>query len=211
MKTPRRVIKTAICVDPNASMGKTPEEEIKEHIKNYREWLAPAKIKYYRTESTYPGSIHPGTELVLFDYGGMMGWGNDLAENNSQRLINYAMDNPSTLCIVISNFTWDHMVKYLMQEMGFHELPNLVCTDGYDGEHIPKWFKEQINPPEKRKGIFCKRCDKKMGHEWDLTKCDGCFKNVCPKCMPSHKKRTLIYDAGKYVEIKCFDCEKDTK
>ena len=96
-------LKTAIIVDPvGSSLGdRTPEDEIKQHIKDFSELLSPAKLKVYSPWSCYPEDLQPGTDLVLFDYGGMM-LGNSMAEKNSWHLVAYAADNPSALLSVRS-------------------------------------------------------------------------------------------------------------
>jgi len=49
-------LKTAIIVDPvGSSLGdRTPEDEIKQHIKDFSELLSPAKLKVYSPWSCYP-------------------------------------------------------------------------------------------------------------------------------------------------------------
>jgi hypothetical protein len=157
---PKIVLKTAIVLDP---MGHNwgavgPEEEAKEHVKNFSEILYPAVINAYQPGSMYPGALKPGTDLVLFDYGGMMA-GNSLMEDNSRHLIRYAQDNPNTLCIVVSGFTWRNAVAYEIKEQGLTGLHNLVCeffepVEMYSNEKepenwecIPKWFRDMHNLP----------------------------------------------------------------
>jgi hypothetical protein len=193
----KRVIKTAICVDPMGCMGKTPEEEIKEHKKDYREWLKPALLKIYRIDSVYPGEIKPGTELVLFDYGGMGTFGNDMMENNCRHIIQWALDNPGGLIVFISSYAWDYMGKYIMEDFGYHQLPNIVVAKGakaWEGKHIPDWFKNNEASPEKKKGYFCSGCHREVETSYDLNTCCMCQLNPCKNC---YNERTLI----------CYNCE----
>lgn len=198
----QRIIKTAICVDPVGCYSKTPEEEIKEHKKEYRGFLKPAKLEFYRIHSVYPGEIKPGTELVLFDYGGIGTFGNDMMENNARHIIQYALDNPNCLIIFVSSYAWDYMGKYIIQDFGYHQLPNIVIAKGQlawnDGLHIPEWFRNSVNPPEKKKGCFCAVCHREVKNEYDLNSCAACRLDVCSYC---YSDRQLL----------CLDCESKKK
>ena len=139
-----RTIKTAIVVDPMGSCDVTPKEEIEAHILHYSHVFAPVKMKFYTPLSAW--DIKDGTDLVIFDYGGMLP-GNSLMEDNSREIIRWAIAHPSSLCIVVSGFTYRNAVEIEMQELGFATLPNVVCDNGYEDEKIPQWFKDQVNPP----------------------------------------------------------------
>src|SRR3990167_8055417 len=75
----RRVLKTAIYYDPCGSMSQTTEEQIAADVKHFNGQYGPFDGKFtlkpYQIHDTR--GIQPGTDLVLFDYGGM-GFGNDL-------------------------------------------------------------------------------------------------------------------------------------
>ena len=158
---PNRVtLKTAIIVDQMGHGFGTvgPEEEIEEHKKDFSELLFPAQLDVYTPYSTYPGDLKPGTDLVVFDYGGMM-MGNSLMEDNSRHLITFAQDNPNTLCIVASTTTWSNGIRYMTGELEIGALHNLVCRywmgkasweSDYSAEDeqpelwdpIPAWFRQ---------------------------------------------------------------------
>lgn len=140
-------IKTAICVDPmGSSFGETtPEMEIERHVEHFSDVFAPAKLDWYRINSVSSREIKPGTQLILFDFGGMLP-GNSLMEDNSRRLIEWARDNPSSLCIVVSDFTWRHAVKGEMDDMEL-SLHNIINDDYKLDDPIPAWFRMGIGVP----------------------------------------------------------------
>jgi hypothetical protein len=157
-------LKTAIIVDPiGSSLGdRTPEDEIKQHIKDFSELLSPAKLKVYSPWSCYPEDLQPGTDLVLFDYGGMM-LGNSMAEKNSWHLVTYAADNPSALVVVVSSFTWTNVMASELEARKMLEVHNIVPRywepkrrygDVFGGEKepddwdcIPQWFRDMHSLP----------------------------------------------------------------
>src|ERR1700684_552992 len=80
------VFKTAIIVDPMGhGFGEVgPEEEIEEHKKDFAELLYPAALDAYTPYGMSESQIKQGTDLIIFDYGGMMP-GNSLMADNSRR------------------------------------------------------------------------------------------------------------------------------
>jgi hypothetical protein len=147
VKAKRRSIKTAICVDPmGSSFGDiTPEMEIERHVEHFSEVFRPAKLNWYRIDSVSTRTIKPGTDLILFDFGGMLP-GNSLMEDNSRRLIEWARDNPNSLCVVISDFTWRNAVKCEMDDMEL-SLPNVINDDYKLDDPIPAWFRNAVGVP----------------------------------------------------------------
>jgi hypothetical protein len=160
-------LKTAIIVDPiGSSFGdRTPEDEIKEHVRDFSELLAPAKLNVYTPYSCYPGDLQPGTDLVLFDYGGML-VGNSMAEKNSWYLVTYAADNPSSLVVVVSSFTWGNIIACELEDrqmLGAHNIVprywepknafNYLLSDENsekepsDFDPIPAWFRDMYGLP----------------------------------------------------------------
>lgn len=136
-------ILTAVLFDPCASMCQTPEEEFEQAI----EWLdgqicdqidSKAKSLPYRIHCFDPRDIKPGTKIVLFDFGGMLG-ARDLAESNCRELIKFAEMNPSVLVIVTSSYTWHNLFKYEMTDLGFDDLPNVHAQYALD-YRLPEWF-----------------------------------------------------------------------
>ena len=157
-------LKTAIIVDPMGSMfgERTLEDEIKQHIEDFSELLAPAKLKVYTPYSCYPGDIQPGTELVLFDYGGMLP-GTDMAEKNSWHLVTWAADNPNALVVVVSVFTYGGVIEHELEQRGMTSMHNIVPRhwtpkiEDFDTprEHqpegwecIPQWFRDMYHLPK---------------------------------------------------------------
>jgi hypothetical protein len=161
------VLKTAIIVDQMGhGFGEVgPEEEIEEHKKDFAELLYPAVLDSYTPYGMSEAEVKQGTDLIIFDYGGMMP-GNSLMEDNSRRLIEFAQNHSSTLCVVVSTFTWRNAIQYEMEELGLGELHNVVCRfwqpkNKFDGitdlcaeekepldfEPIPAWFRDMHKLP----------------------------------------------------------------
>jgi hypothetical protein len=147
-------IKTAFFVDPVGSMGVTPEEEMQREKESLEDELG-VKLDIHRV--VHMGQIEQGTDLLLFDYGGMM-MGNSLAEDNSRRVIQWAEDHPSALVVIISTFTYDHAVRdaiaehleletvpyqYSKPEGKQHETPiHNVVIESWRENFIPDWFRD---------------------------------------------------------------------
>jgi hypothetical protein len=138
-------ILTGILVDPMGhGFGEvTPEQEIKDHIHDYSDLLKPDKLKPYTLQSAR--EIKPGTKLVLFDYGGMMPGSDDLVLSECRALLQWAIDNPSSLVIVISSFTYRNQIQYEMEEMGVTP-HNVVCRESLSKDPIPLWFRVSTEP-----------------------------------------------------------------
>ena len=150
MKTPKitpRRIKCAICVDLMGSSHGTPEQEIVLHQKELKTHLKPHRLDFYRADHCGVGIAHgirPGTNLIAFDYGGML-LGNSLAEHNSRALIKWAQDNPNGLVLVMSAFTYANTIANELYDMGLEQLHN-VCNYYGDLEGvIPDWFMHGTN------------------------------------------------------------------
>jgi len=143
----QKTIKTAICVDIMGSGfgARTSEMEIADHIEYYSGVFEGATLDWYRVTSIGTKTLQPGTELVLFDYGGMLP-GNSLMEDNSSELIKWAQDNPNSLCLVVSDFTWRNAVRVEMDEMGL-QLPNVINDDFKLEDPIPSWFRASVGVP----------------------------------------------------------------
>jgi hypothetical protein len=149
-------LKTAIIVDP---MGSS-EDETKQHVEDFSEFLSPAKLKVYTPYSCYPGDLQPGTDLVLFDYGGMLP-GNSMAEKNSWYLVTYAADNPSALVVIVSSFTWSNVIANELDARDMLTAHNIVPrywmptrdelyadkAQPEDWDCIPKWFRDMHKLP----------------------------------------------------------------
>lgn len=135
-----RTILTAIILDTGLF---DDEDRITKQIDllkdTFSDALAPAKLDCYQAWSAYPQDIREGTDLILFDYGGM-GPGTDLPQRNANKLIEWAHDHPNSLVVVVSDMTYDWYVKPEFEELGLTEIHNIVC--GCLGETIPNWFKE---------------------------------------------------------------------
>jgi hypothetical protein len=141
---PRRIV-TAIIVDMMGCMDQTPEEEIEDHTERFSQLLAPAVLDIHTPKHAGTGGdygIKETTELVIFDFGGMMP-GTSLMEDNAREIVKWADNHPNGLVIVASSFTYTHFVKYEMEELGL-DLFNIICDDcsGDDEALIPEWFKK---------------------------------------------------------------------
>ena len=131
--------KTLILVDPFGCLGQSPEEEIEEILARVKEYLPKGhKLKSYRVHCFDPEAVVPGTDLVLFDFGGMLA-GNDLAGSNARALLKWAENNPAALVLVTSRFTFQHCVAFEMEELGL-TLPNVI------NEHEARTEENKYNP-----------------------------------------------------------------
>ena len=65
----------------------------------------------------YEEEVRAGTELVLFDYGGMS-IGNSLLEDNSRRLVQWAVDHSSALVVVLTWMTYSLGIRRELEEHG---------------------------------------------------------------------------------------------
>ncbi len=150
-------IKTAVWVDPAGSFlggSETPEDQI-EREKNLFEEELGVKLDIHAPRNI--GEIEDGTDLVLFDYGGMVP-GRSLAEDNSRRLVRWASDHPATLVIIISVFTYDRVFrnaigKHLKDsvppyfdskpEGEKHRTPvHNIVIECWRENFIPEWFRD---------------------------------------------------------------------
>ena len=106
----------------------------------------------YRPYSAHPEAFEAGTDLILFDYGGMC-LGNSLIEDNSRYLIRFAQDNPNVLCVIVSGFTWRQAIARELENSGLTGMHNVVPrwwepaklyseeTKPEDYDPIPEWFR----------------------------------------------------------------------
>lgn len=141
----QRTIKTGILVDPMGhGMGEvTPEMEVLEHIKEFTKLVRPAKLKPYTLQSAH--KISAGTELVLFDYGGMMEFGSgDLVTSEARALLRWANDHPSALVVVMSAYTYRNVIHYELEDMGL-KLHNVIAQE-IGRDPIPMWFRDPDMP-----------------------------------------------------------------
>jgi hypothetical protein len=121
----------------------TPEEEIASHTKRFEKLLA-RKLNVHSPRAVF--GIEPGTELVIYDFGGLLP-GTDLMERNARELVKWAEDNPSSLVVVVSGFTYQRYVWIEMEDRGLTQIPNITCDDVFEREEhgqkdvIPEWWK----------------------------------------------------------------------
>lgn len=147
-------IKTAIWVDPAGGLEETPEEQIERCTNFYQEELG---VKLNVHTPRHANEIEEGTDLVLFDYGGMM-YGNDLAQDHSRHLLRWAEDHPNALIVVMSDFTFDRAFRYAIEDhlnltmcpASFqkpdderHKTPiHNVVVEHWREPFIPQWFRD---------------------------------------------------------------------
>lgn len=131
-------IKTAIIVDFMGSGGMTREEEIAEHVRYFSSMLE-CQLNVHTPNLAL--EIEPGTELVIFDFGGMMPGADSLVTSNARALFKWAQDNPSGLVVVISWFTWMRYLENEMEDLGL-KLVNVTHSnlDNFD-ELVPEWWR----------------------------------------------------------------------
>lgn len=143
----RKPIKTCIIVDPIGAAGQGPEEEVENHIKVYTEMIHPAPMSPYTALYPDEGSkgIQPGTKLLIYDFGGMVG-ANDLMDSNARALIRWAENNPKALVIVASGFTYRNFVQVALDDEEL-KLINVVVDDGHQEDPIPAWWRLEHDLP----------------------------------------------------------------
>jgi hypothetical protein len=139
-------LKVAILVDPmgHAFGDVTAEDEVETHKRTFTELLAPAEIRFQHVWC--PGSIDPGTDLVVYDFGGMLP-GNDLMESNAHAIVQWAHDNPNAVVMVASGFTYRNSVQYEIEQLGMSEMFNVINDDGKLEDPIPQWFRDSFGLP----------------------------------------------------------------
>jgi hypothetical protein len=153
MMSNQTAIRTCYFLDPMGSAGRTPEEEAIQQTGFFEDEYG-CKLDYHMARNT--SEIQDGTELLLFDFGGMM-MGNSLCEDNSRRVIQWAEDHPSSLVVIISAFTYNNVFRYEIQDfMGLETAPpydynipdeapgatpihNIVVSAS---NCVPKWFRD---------------------------------------------------------------------
>ena len=154
-KPKSHIIKTAAVVDfMGHGFGEvTPEEEIEVHKERFGEFAAPAKLKVHAPAGVH--GIETGTDLVIYDFGGLMP-GSGLMESNARALVRWAEDNPNSLVVIVSEMTYRNYFKYEAEEMGLMDgLHNVVCDatplmdeDKKDPHYrtryspFPEWFEK---------------------------------------------------------------------
>lgn len=139
-----RVVKMAVLND--YGMLSDRDEEYAALCVRYKKFLAPIKVKPQHLDAFTPAV---GTNLVLFDYGGMMPGSEGLITFNCREVLKWAEDNPKSMVIVTSVCTWDWYFSRVAEEMGFRnsdgwDLKNVDLDNGLDGDPLPTWFKEQF-------------------------------------------------------------------
>ena len=133
MKAKSRTIKCSVVLDYMGCNEATPEDEFEQICKDVREIIANP-IMFYESKMVH--RIEMGSDLVLFDFGGIMP-GSNLMEDQSRELIQWAQDHPSALVLVISGFTFTHQVQPLMNELKMN-VPNIALWRGY-ADTFPDW------------------------------------------------------------------------
>jgi hypothetical protein len=202
----RRRLKVAICVDPIGCFGKTDEQEVEELQQETKEIFPKCRLSFHRCHNV--SEVKVGTDLFLFDFGGMsMGYGTGaLIQDNSRGLIQWCQDNPGSLALVMSSFTYENCLAYELRQLGFDALPNLLNWRRIYDEpepQIPEWFLMSAAAPQPEPGLICERCYRRFDDELisitgKKTKCERCGKMLCEGCLQRGKDR-------------CLDCSRDKR
>lgn len=132
-----RAIRTAIIVDFIGTARFEPEEEIEQHKKLFGEAVAPDTLVV--TTPIAATEIEAGTELVIFDFGGLMPGCEGLASAQSRAILKWAEEHPSGLVVVVSAFTFTGYVEPELEDSGL-TLPNVILYDGRQDQPIPEWW-----------------------------------------------------------------------
>ena len=119
-------INVVIIVDFMGSMIETPDQQVENLTKQYKELLAPNTLKITRL---YSPIIPEGTDLLLYDFGGMLPGCSDLLESNARAIMSWAYDHPKFLAVIVSSWTYELQFAEEAQRMGL-DTENIVCYDG---------------------------------------------------------------------------------
>jgi hypothetical protein len=149
MRIKKNKIKTAIIVDFMGAGGKTQEEEIEDLKIRYSQLVQPAILTDYNCPSPY--HIEPGTSLVIYDFGGLMP-GTDLMDSNARELISWAEDNPNSLVMIVSSFTYKNYIEFELQNQELN-LHNIIVEDYSIDDPIPQWWREIHHIPYVNKNV----------------------------------------------------------
>lgn len=114
--------------------GKTAEEEYEDLKKSV---IKAVKNPVIFEESRMVHRIKEGSDIVVFDFGGLMP-GTNLGTDQSRALIQYAQDHPSTLILIISDFTFTRFIQPEMDDLGLKELRNVKLWSTFPGD-FPDW------------------------------------------------------------------------
>jgi hypothetical protein len=133
---------TAVVVDDLGQPKRTAQQEIKYYRESFVGFCKPVPLRSYTPASS--GEFKSGTDLVLYDFGGLVPEMNPQHLNprgDARHLIEWAEDNPNALIVVVSQATF---ARYVMPEMrglglmsGIHNI--ILWAEGNDP--IPDWFK----------------------------------------------------------------------
>ena len=68
-------------------------------------------------------------------------------ESNAHSAVAWAKDNPDSLLMVVSGFTYEHYIRYELDELGL-DLHNVEVDDAKREDPIPEWFRRKFNLPQ---------------------------------------------------------------
>lgn len=110
-----RPIKAVMIADPMGhGFGEfTPEDEMEEVKKRYEDVLK----RDLDIQLLMSPVIPVGTEIVFYDFGGMLPGCTDLLASNARAILRWAQEHPNSLLVVVSPFTFEHYVLYEAREM----------------------------------------------------------------------------------------------
>lgn len=127
-------------------LDKTPDDEIADIKERMQRLLGKRKLEFYT-----PGSpdLKPGTDILVYDFGGMLPGCDDLLRSNARQIIRMCQDNPNFTALIFSSFTYRHQIRYELDELGMGELPNLINFESDDD--LPAWLKGlEVEEPPRR-------------------------------------------------------------
>jgi hypothetical protein len=137
-------MKTKIIVDPMGVGGLTPEQEIEQHKIKFSALIYPLELEII--DSSFSPVIPDGTELVIYDFGGMLP-GTSLMEDNARYVVKWASDHPNSLVVVVSDYTYNVYIKQEMIDLGMDDLYNIILDSYKIDDPLPKWFRDFYSIP----------------------------------------------------------------
>lgn len=131
-----RPLKIGIVVDFMGCGDASPEDERRELREKFTELLQAHPLEFYDEHGL---NIRPCTDILLYDFGGILPGCDDLLLSNARHLVAWCRENPNSLAIVVSSFTYRHQIQYELEEEGL-DLPNVINWE--ETPEIPAWFLE---------------------------------------------------------------------
>lgn len=129
------MIKGAVIVDPIGDRTMSDDEQVRIWSDLFgRVFKNKARFK----RCGHPCEIPLGTRVVLFDYGAAGLLSEAQVASNVRGFLTWCSDNPWSIGIVISEFTWPEIARELL------DWPNIHNVILWGRDKIPAWFEGPV-------------------------------------------------------------------